>query len=127
MDMKYLFDSNILIYHLNGHLNQRAGDLITEALTGVGAYSIISKIELLGFNQSANEESKARLLLSRLQEFPLTEIIVEQTIQIRKVRKIKLPDAVIAATAIVHQLPIVTRNTSDFSSIVGLNCINPFD
>jgi predicted nucleic acid-binding protein len=80
--MKYLFDSNVLIYH--------------------------------------------RLLLSRLQEFLLTNDIAEQTIQIRKAHKIKLPDAVIGATALVKQLTIVTRNTSDFSSIVGLNCINPF-
>jgi predicted nucleic acid-binding protein len=125
--MKYLFDSNILIYHLNGQINQRGGALITEGLAGTGAYSIISKIEILGFNQTAAEESQARLLLSRLQEFPLTNEIVEQTIQIRKVRRLKLPDAAIAATAIVHQLPIVTRNTSDFSTIAGLNWINPFD
>jgi predicted nucleic acid-binding protein len=124
--MKYLFDSNILIYHLNGQINQRGGALITEGLAGTGAYSIISKIEILGFNQTAAEESQARLLLSRLQEFPLTNEIVEQTIQIRKTRRLKLPDAAIAATAIVHQLPIVTRNTSDFSAIAGLNCINPF-
>jgi toxin FitB len=124
--MKYLFDSNILIYHLNGKLNQRGKDLIAEGLTGVGAYSFISTVELLGFNQTADEESQARLLLSRLQEFSWTDQISEQTIQIRKARKIKLPDAVIAATAIVNQLTVVTRNTSDFSSIAGLNFINPF-
>jgi toxin FitB len=56
----------------------------------------------------------------------LTNEIVEETIQIRKARRLKLPDAAIAAMAIVHQLTIVTRNTNDFSAIVGLNCINPF-
>lgn len=124
--MKYLFDSNILIYHLNGQINQRGGDLITEGLAGVGTYSSISKIEILGFNQTVEEERKARLLLSRLQELPLTNEIVEETIQIRKARRLKLPDAAIAATAIVYQLTIVTRNTNDFSAIIGLNCINPF-
>jgi predicted nucleic acid-binding protein len=125
--MKYLFDSNILIYHLNGKLNQRGSDLIAEGLTGIGSYSVITKIELLGFNQTTTEENQARLLLSRLQEFPLTTKIAEETIRIRKSHRIKLPDAVIAATAIVHQLTIITRNTSDFSAIVGLNYINPFD
>jgi predicted nucleic acid-binding protein len=125
--MKYLFDSNILIYHLNAQLNQRGGDLIAEGLTGFGAYSVITKIELLGFNQSPAQESQARLLLSRLQEFPLSTTIAEQTIQIRKAHRIKLPDAVIAATAMAHQLTLITRNTSDFSAIVGLNHINPFD
>ncbi len=100
--------------------------LLSEGLSGAGAYSIISKIELLGFNQSESDDRKARLLLSSLQEFELTSTIAEQTIKIRKTRKLKLPDAAIAATAIVHNLTIITRNTSDFDSIAGLNYINPF-
>lgn len=64
--MKYLFDSNILIYHLRGSLNQRGSDLILEGLTGEGAYSIISKIELLGFNQTPAEEQQARIFLAGL-------------------------------------------------------------
>jgi predicted nucleic acid-binding protein len=124
--IKYLFDSNILIYHFNGKLNQFRTDLLSEGLTGVGAYSIISKIELLGFNQSESDDRQARLLLSSLRELELTSTIAEQTIQIRKIRKLKLPDAVIAATAIVNNLAIITRNTSDFDQVVGLNYINPF-
>jgi len=54
--MRYLFDSNILIYHLNGRLNERGTDLLAEGLAGAGAYSIISKIELLGFNQSESDD-----------------------------------------------------------------------
>jgi predicted nucleic acid-binding protein len=106
--MKYLFDSNILICHLRGSLNQRGKDFVLDGLTGKGAYSIISKIELLGFNQSPTEERQARLFLSGLQELELTSQIAEQTIQIRKEYKIKLPDAAIAATAIIHQLELVT-------------------
>jgi predicted nucleic acid-binding protein len=124
--IKYLFDSNILIYHFNGKLNQRGIDLLTEGLTGAGAYSIISKIELLGFNQSESDDRQARLLLSSLRELELTSTIAEQTIQIRKTRKLKLPDAVIEASAIVNNLTIITRNTRDFDQIVGLNYINPF-
>jgi predicted nucleic acid-binding protein len=123
--MKYLFDSNILIYHLRGSLNQRGSDLILEGLMGEGAYSIISKIELLGFNQTPAEEQQARLFLSGLQELELTSDIAEQTIQLRKNYKIKLPDAAIAATALIHQLTLITRNSSDFLRIAGLNIINP--
>jgi len=123
--MRYLFDSNILIYHLRGSLNQRGSDLILEGLTGEGAYSIISKIELLGFNQTPTEEQQARIFLAGLQELELTSDIAEQTIQLRKNQKIKLPDAVIAATALIHQLTLITRNTSDFLRIAGLDIINP--
>ncbi len=123
--MKYLFDSNILIYHLRGSLNQRGSDLIPEGLTGAGAYSIISKIELLGFQKTSVEEQQARLFLSGLQELELTSDIAEQTIQLRKNHKIKLPDAAIAASARFHQLTLITRNTSDFLKIAGLDMIDP--
>jgi predicted nucleic acid-binding protein len=123
--MKYLFDSNILIYHLRSSLNQRGSDLILEGLAGEGAYSIISKIELLGFKQTPAEEQQARLFLSGLQELELTSDIAEQTIQLRKNHKIKFPDAAIAATALIHQLTLITRNTSDFVRIAGLDIINP--
>ena len=53
--------------------------------------------------------------------------IIETTISIRQKHKIKLPDAIIAATAIVYGLTIATRNISDFKNIEGLNCINPWD
>ena len=124
--IKYLFDSNILIYHLNGRLNHYGTDLLSEGLSGSGAYSIISKIERLGFNQSESDDRQARLLLSSLQEFELTSTIAEQTIRIRKTRRLKLPDAAIAATAIVNNLVVVTRNAGDFDQIVGLNYINLF-
>jgi predicted nucleic acid-binding protein len=89
--MKYLFDSNILIYHLRGSLNQRGSDLMLAGLTGAGAYSIISKIELLGFNQTPAEAQQARLFLSGLQELELTSDIAEQTIQLRTCQEKIIP------------------------------------
>jgi predicted nucleic acid-binding protein len=38
-----------------------------------------------------------------------------------------LPDAIIAATTLVHGLPLITRNVADFQGIVGLVVINPHD
>jgi predicted nucleic acid-binding protein len=54
------------------------------------------------------------------QQFP-------KTAEIRKKYNIKLPDAIIAATAIVYGLKLVTRNEKDFAQIKGLNIINPFN
>jgi predicted nucleic acid-binding protein len=125
--MNYLFDSNIFIYHLNGQLNDRATQLLGDGISGDGAYSIISKIELLGFNQSYEQEVQARYLLSRLQEIELSSAIAEETIQLRQSRKIKLPDAVIAASALVLNLTLVTRNIGDFNKISGLDLVNPWD
>ncbi|MEK7257684.1 MAG: PIN domain-containing protein [Bacteroidota bacterium] len=44
----------------------------------------------------------------------------------RQFKSIKLPDAIIAATALTHQLTLLTRNVSDFSKIPGLTVVNPF-
>jgi predicted nucleic acid-binding protein len=50
---------------------------------------------------------------------------VNKTIAIRKSKTIKLPDAIIAATALTYSLILVTSNTSDFKNIQGLNVIDP--
>jgi toxin FitB len=58
--------------------------------------------------------------------FQLPRPIVEQTILLRKKHKIKTPDAIIAATALVHDLTIITRNSGDFEKIEGLKTVNPY-
>jgi len=125
--MTYLFDSNILIYHLNGELNSQGRALLKLGLLGNETYSIISKIEVLGFQQPSAVELQARQLFSSLTEISLTSEITDQTIALRKLYKIKLPDAIIAATAIIQSLQLVTRNSIDFARITGLSMMNPFE
>lgn len=55
---------------------------------------------------------------------PLDEPVVQQTMLLRQQRRIKLPDAIIAATALAHGLPFVTRNASDSQDIARM-IINP--
>jgi predicted nucleic acid-binding protein len=58
---------------------------------------------------------------------PLDEPVIQQTIRLRQQHRVKLPDAIIAATALVHGLPLLTRNTADFSALPGLTLLNPHD
>ena len=59
---------------------------------------------------------------------PLNDLVIEQTIDLRlSYKKIKLGDAIVAATALVHKLVLVTRNTQDFKNIPGLSIINVHD
>ncbi len=58
---------------------------------------------------------------------PLDEPVVQQTIQLRQQHRIKLPDAIIAATALVHGLPLLTRNVADFQRVAGLVIMDPHD
>ncbi len=66
------------------------------------------------------------LLVGSLPEIPLDEQIITRTIELRRQKKMSLADSIIAATALLHHLPLVTRNEADFSHIDELEIINPF-
>jgi predicted nucleic acid-binding protein len=82
--------------------------------------------ELLGFNTAtAEEQILTETFINAALIFNLDDEIIKQTIELRKKIKIKLPDAIIAATAIAHDLTIITRNTNDFNKIPALKYIDP--
>ena len=58
---------------------------------------------------------------------PWMKKIVSQTIAIKQQQKIKTPDAIIAATAIVYNCILITNNILDFKNISGLNLINAYE
>ncbi|MEM6716816.1 MAG: type II toxin-antitoxin system VapC family toxin [Cyanobacteria bacterium P01_D01_bin.6] len=124
--MQLLFDTNIFIYHFNNQLTELGTALLREGIAGAGAYSVITRIEVLGYKQSELAESQAEQLLNRLAELPLTAEVTERTIAIRKGLRIKVPDAIIAATALEYSLQLVSRNENDFAQIKGLVLLNPF-
>lgn len=90
--------------------------------------SIITNIELFASRNINDSEIK---LLKQFVSFsiihPLSLDLVDNTIQIRKNYTVKLPDAVIAATAIYLNLTLITRNTKYFQGIQSLKVINPYD
>jgi hypothetical protein len=63
--------------------------------------SVISRIELLGF-PDLTEEEEARITetLNQLRKVPLTQSVEDRTIEVRRSRKLELPDALILATAL---------------------------
>jgi predicted nucleic acid-binding protein len=90
------------------------------------AISVITRIEVLSFPMTADERQQAEDLLDQFDEAPLQEAIVQRTILVRQQHRIRLPDAVIAATALERGVPLVTRNGRDFQGIPGLTLLNPF-
>lgn len=83
---------------------------------------------MLGFNFSTKEnEALMQEFIFELVVHQINTEVEEMTIQLRKQNKIKFPDAIIAATAITHKLTLITRNSSDFKSILKLETANPFN
>ena len=124
---KYLIDTNAVIDYLGELMPDKALKFIDKIIDDEFYLSVINKIELLGFAQlTIDEEQKIQLLIDSSQVIELTNDIVNKTIALRKNIKIKLPDGIIAASASVHNLAIVTRNTDDFDKIQELEIINPY-
>jgi len=105
-----LFDSTILIDFLNDVDGAR------EALkdSTQPAISVITWIEVLAGARTAPAEESARDLLSTFHVFQVTGRVATAAVTARRERRLKLPDAIIWATARVHGLMLVTRNTKDF-------------
>ena len=100
MSGKYLLDTNALIYAINRKLKLPGADY---------AVSVITKMELLSWPQlSPSEELQLRAALSGIQVLQLSETIQEAAIKIRKTTSMKLPDSIIAATAIDGGYVLVT-------------------
>lgn len=120
-------DTNAVIDYLEGRLPTTSIDEIDDILREGRAFlSVIVKIELLSFNPSnPNALRVIHLFINKCTLLPLTDPIVDKTIELRKLYNRKLPDTIIAATAFTHNLDLMTRNESDFIRMIGLTIINP--
>ena len=122
MGKRYLIDTNILIEYSSNYLPNKAQYFVSEIIDEDFNISVINKIEILGHN-SAGKQIENFINLSKI--LPLTDDVIDMTIELRKSNKSKLPDAVIAATAIVNDFILLTRNIKDFEKISQLRVINP--
>ncbi len=117
-----LLDSNIIIYASKPE-NAELRFFLDRIRRSV---SVISYIESLGY-QRLSEQERERLLriFRRTRILPLTDTIAQQAVSLRQQRRVGLGDSIIAATAMVHNLTLVTHNVEDFRWIGGLEILDP--
>ncbi len=119
-----LVDSNILIYAAqpaHAHLRQFIA-------VHAPAVSAVSYVEVLEYHQLDDEERQYLEAFFRLARvLPLSQAVLDQAVTLHQQRKMSLGDALVAGTALVHGLTLVTRNVEDFQWIQGLSLLNPFD
>lgn len=125
MNGNLVLDTNIIIY-----LSKKL--VLPEQIFDEGsknAISVISKMELLGYPFTNDLEEQYLLeILNALIVVPLTDEIVNLTIDIRKKYKIKLPDAIIYATAKALNAKLITNNITDFNKANDkVELVNPFE
>jgi predicted nucleic acid-binding protein len=124
---KYLLDSNVIIDYLNNKLPKSGMNFVSEIVDDGPYISVISKMEVLRFNMPDEIESVFTDFINYCDVISLDDSVVETTIEICKQSKVKLPDAIIAATCIDKKFILLTRNIKDFSQIENLVVINPHD
>lgn len=117
MKIDFIADTNFLIY-------VHEGNKIIEPLLNYNfGISFISEVELLGFSGITNtEEIKLKQLINDCFGIEWNPKIKEQTIQLKRKYNIKLPDAIIASTSLVYEIPLVTADKG-FSKIEELDLI----
>ena len=117
-----LLDTNIVIYAVQPQYP--ALRLFLDSIRR--SVSMVSYIEAFGYHGlTADEERRIAEFFRAGQILPLSDTIAQQAIALRRRRRIGLADAIIAATAITHNLTLVTHNVRDFQWIAELELLDP--
>ena len=121
MGQNYLIDTNVILDFLGSKLPAKSVGFLSKIIDDRINLSAINKIELLGFS---NVDQILIDLVSFSIIYHIDNEIIDKTIELRKKHKIKLPDAIIAATAIVNDFILISHNFKDFQKIKELNFFN---
>ena len=129
MEIRFLIDTNALIDYLAELMPADGLDFIDGILDSRDVImSVITQIEVLGFQAPEEYLRKCQSLIAIAEVIPLVDTaIIDRVILVRRETKIKLPEEVIAATALIRNLTVVSRNKKDFSRVEGLKYVNPHE
>ena len=119
-----LLDSNVIIFATQPqHADLRA--FIAQHSPSVSA---VSYVEVLGYHKHTDSERRQlESFFAAANVLPMTGPVLDEAVRLRSQRKMSLGDALIAATALVHGLKLVTCNTADFRWIPKLSLIDPLE
>jgi predicted nucleic acid-binding protein len=122
---EYLIDTNVISGYFSETLSVSALDFLGKVIDNVPNLSVITEIEALSWiNADKDKERILREFIGDSTILGVTPQVVQQCVSIRRSRKIKTPDAIIAATAIVNNLILISSD-ANFEGVQGLRIINP--
>ncbi|QBC00641.1 type II toxin-antitoxin system VapC family toxin [Enterobacter cloacae] len=121
MEHMAVFDTNILIDLFNNRVE--AANTI-ENTTSHRSISLITWMEVMVGARKHGHEAKTATVLGAFEIIDVTREIAERSVVLREKHGMKLPDAIILATAQSRNCPLITRNTKDFQGIPGV--VSPY-
>lgn len=120
--MRAVLDTNILVDHLNGV--RAAADELAKYQQPL--ISPITWMEVMAGADDDTERMALRRFLSGFVRIDLSEVVMERAARLRSESRMRLPDAIILASALCENLMLVTRNTKDFDVAVWPNVRVPY-
>ena len=122
----YLIDSNVISDYFSDLFTDKSANFISSILDEKPIISFVTQIELLSWKTSIKIENGIKYFVQNCDIKNINTEIIQHCVKVRRINKLKTPDAIIAGTASTFNLTIITNNFKDFSNIKGLKVINPY-
>lgn len=123
---RYLIDTNVVSDYFSASLPTSGLQFMDMVIDAVPNLSVITQIELLCWKTEANKEQAVKDFINDSEILDISPDVISYCVHIRRNKKIKTPDAIIAATAIANGFTLISNNDKDFLGINGLKYINPY-
>jgi predicted nucleic acid-binding protein len=123
---RYLIDTNVVSDYFSASLPATGLQFMDSVIDAIPNLSVITQIELLCWKTDITKEQAVKDFISDCEILEITTDVISHCVIIRRDKKIKTPDAIIAATAIANDYILISNNDKDFKSIQGLKYINPY-
>jgi predicted nucleic acid-binding protein len=123
---QYLIDTNVVSDYFSASLPVNGLQFMDSVIDAIPNFSVITQIELLCWKTDTKKEQQIKDFISDSAIIDINPTIIMHCVNIRRNKKVKTPDAIIAATALSQGFTLITNNEKDFNKIEGLKTINPF-
>ncbi len=123
---KYLIDTNVVSDYFAASFSVDGLNFMDTVFDSIPTISVITQIELLCWQTDPLTELKVKEFIDDSAIIEISPDVVGRCVNIRRSKKIKTPDAIIAATALAYNLTLITNNEKDFVHIKGLKICNPY-
>lgn len=118
-------DTNVVSDYFSASFSAAGMVLMDAAIDAIPNISIITQIELLCWNTDEATTQSVQNFIADSVVLDISPDVIAQCVALRKGKKIKTPDAIIAATALAYGHALITNNEKDFTGIKGLKIVNP--
>jgi hypothetical protein len=122
---RYIINTNVVSDYFSSSLSSTGIKFMDKVINAIPNLSVMTQIELLCWKTGEDTEQKIKEFIADSEVLEINPEVITQCVKIREGKMTKIPDAIIAATALAYGYKLITSNEKDFANIKGLKLINP--